>query len=82
MLLYAPPTPEARFWFEKHLSFLGQSANWHLQPVAAGSNPRSSDLSALLANAMVQAKHDFGNGPIGFIGSDAPELPIAELQVQ
>ena len=83
VLLYAPPDDAARAYFAELLregvpSGEGE-ASWMLMPVLAGSNPRSSDLSSVLSDALTRVRTTTGCMRVAFLGSDCPELPLASV---
>lgn len=81
MLLYTPPTVEARIWFAQLLADLALSRQWQLEPVRADSDATSSDLSDVLGYAMEKVREECGPCTVAFLGSDAPELPLSAMQV-
>ena len=79
VLLYAPPTDEARGWFAGLLDELGCADAWRLLPVLAASDAKSSDLGALLADATRRARAECGVQCVALCGADCPELPLSSV---
>lgn len=78
ILYYAPGTSEGRHIMQSLLEELGIVDAVQLVPMLHG-DLRSRDLGNQLANALTEAKK-LVNGPIMFLGMDAPELPLDEIR--
>ena len=79
ILLYAPPVDEARLWFADLLEQLQVADTWRLLPVLASSSGRSSNLGAILTDAMRRARVACNCRRVTFLGSDCPDLPLTSV---
>ena len=81
VLLYAPPTEDARAGFAALLEAAAQPTEaWTLLPVLGTADARASDLGALLADAASRCQRQLGCGRLVFIGMDTPDLPPSALE--
>ena len=80
VLLYAPPVDEAAQYFSSLINEAGGGGTWTLMPVLATSSAGGSNLGAILADATHRVRATFGVGRLAFIGTDCPELPLAEVR--
>ena len=76
VLLYSPPVDEARDFFTALLAEHGVAEAWRLLPVMSKSDPRASNLGAILADGVRRVRAACGCGRVAFLGSDCPELPL------
>ena len=81
VLLYAPPTEDARAGFAALLEAAAQPGDaWTLMPVLGTADASASDLGALLADAASRCQRQLGCGRLVFIGMDTPDLPPSALE--
>lgn len=76
-LLFAPP--EAVDDMALLVQDCGVRERWSLVPISATNNLKSSNLSAILSDALSKAQAT-RPGPIVFLGMDTPQLNMSEIE--